>query len=603
MGRIPDETIQTVRDRVDLVDLVGRYVSLRPSGRNHKGLCPFHDEKTPSFNVNADRQIFHCFGCGAGGNAFTFLMRQENLTFPEAVRELARDAGIEIRDDDPEAAGMAERLRAANDEAQAFYRERLASAEGREARAYLDRRGLDAETLERFGVGYAPDRWDGLLVHLRARGVSPEIAAQAGLVAERGRGAPGHYDRLRGRVTFPIRDARGRILGFGGRVLDPEGEPKYLNGPESPVYRKRRVLFGLPAALEPMRRRGRAVVVEGYFDVVALHRAGVGEAVATCGTALTEEHARELARRTREVVLLFDGDAAGRRALTGALEVLLPAGLRVRAVELPAGDDPDTVLAREGAEALRERVDAAPPALDLAIRGACAGGLETPWQRSDAVHAVAPLLAAIPDPVERGGFVRALALRAGVGEAEVEAVAAPRGALRGAGGAPGRGRRNAGEGGMGPAPRRRPRIAEERWLRNLAVAVLDQPELAAQVPVDEVAELVPEAPAALGMLRDLVEALRRGADPSLELAGESQRLYTELDAGEREPWDADTARRAVDETLRHMRRHHERQQRAARTRELVQRDDLDEATLLARKEEEIQRRRELHDVPSGAMRH
>jgi DNA primase len=419
MSRIPDETIQAIRDRIDLVELIGRYVALKSSGRNHKGLCPFHDEKTPSFNVNADRQIFHCFGCGAGGNAFTFLMRHENLTFPEAVRELGRQVGIEVRESDSAEAGLYERLRGVNDAAQAFFREELASPRGAGARAYLAERGLDAESVERFGIGLAPDRWDGLLERLRRAQIPAEASERAGLLVEREGG--GHYDRLRGRVTFPIRDARGRVLGFGGRALGAGQEPKYLNSPETPIYRKREVLFGFPGALEPMRRVGRAVVVEGYFDVVALHRAGVGESVATCGTALTAEHARDLRRRTREVVLLFDGDDAGRRATRAALEALLPAGLRVRDAQLPAGDDPDTHLEREGAEALRRLLDEAPPALEAAIADACAGGLSTPWERADAVHAVAPLVALVVDPVERGEFARLLAMRTGVREEDVEA--------------------------------------------------------------------------------------------------------------------------------------------------------------------------------------
>jgi DNA primase len=587
MGRIPDETIQAIRDRIDLVELIGRYVSLKQSGRNHKGLCPFHEEKTPSFNVNADRQIYHCFGCGEGGNAFGFLMQKENLTFPEAARELAREAGIEIRDSDPEVTSQAERLRAAGEVAQAFYRAQLASPAGAGARRYLEERGLDAAIIEYFGVGFAPDRWDGLADELRRREISGQIGAQAGLLAERRQG-PGHYDRLRGRVVFPIRDARGRILGFGGRALGKDQEPKYLNGPETPIYRKREVLFGFPGALEPMRTHGRAVVVEGYFDVVALHRAGVPEAIATCGTALTEEHARELLRRTREVVLLFDGDAAGERAMRSALEVLLPVGLRVRAVVLPGDDDPDTYLEREGPDALRARVDEAAPALEEVVRAACAGRLATPWERADAVHAVAPLLAKVVDPIERGEFMRLLAMRTGVRQEDVESVVVgERGGARE-------------EPADLVAPRRRG--PEDRWLRNLALAVLDHPQLAARIPLDELVLLYPDAPAQRFVV-ELVMALSEGADPAASLAGDAHGEYTELAAAEREPMDEDGARRAIDETVETLRRRAHRRDRTASTRRFEGEGSADERSLLELKDEQIRRRRELYRVPPDSTRH
>ena len=586
MGRIPDETIQAIRDRVDLVELAGRFVALKPSGRNHKGLCPFHDEKTPSFNVNADRQVFHCFGCGAGGNAFTFLMRHENLTFPEAARELGRAVGIEVREEGGPEAGLSERVREANDVAQAFFREELASPRGAAARRYLAERGLDAQALELFGIGFAPDRWDGLLERLRSAQVPAELAARAGLLVERERG--GHYDRLRGRVTFPIRDARGRVLGFGGRALGLDQEPKYVNSPETPLYRKREVLFGFPGALEPMRRAGRAVVVEGYFDVVALQRAGVGEAVATCGTALTEDHTRELRRRTREVVLLFDGDEAGRRAVRGALEVLLPAGLRVRTAVLPDGEDPDTYLARQGGEALARLVDEAAPALEVAIARACGRGLATPWERADAVHELAPLVARVADGVERGEYARLLAMRTGVRESDVDAavVAARRG--------------ESAEEAAPPAPRRRG--PEERWLRNLALAVLDHPRLAERIPVEELAAMFPGT-AACALLGEMAAALRRAGELEARLEGEIQRLYTELVTAEREPLDEDAALRAIDETLENLRRRHHRRQRSESTRMHAGQEEPDDAALLRLKDEQLRERRELWKIPPGTLRH
>ncbi len=420
MGRIPEDTIHAIRDRVDIVDLVGRAVALKKAGRSYKGLCPFHREKTPSFIVSPDRGTYHCFGCGEGGTAFDFLIRHENLTFPEAVRSLAAQVGIEVPEEGGSERGLVEQVLRANELAHAYYRRSLAGPDGAPARAYLAGRGLTDDDAERYGIGFAPERWDGVASVLAREKIPAELGERAGLLRARESGS-GHYDLLRGRVTFPIRDARGRIVAFGGRALGADQEPKYLNTPESPVFRKREALYGLPQALEGMRARERAIVVEGYFDRIALSRAELEEAVATCGTALTDDHAKSLRRRTRNLVLLFDGDEAGQRAMLRALEALLPEGLRVRAALLPGGADPDDYLKSHGAEALRRLVDEAPPALTLAIRRAARAGCRTPWERADAVAAVAPLVALLPDPVERGEFARELALAVGAEPRDVEA--------------------------------------------------------------------------------------------------------------------------------------------------------------------------------------
>ncbi|HSJ97880.1 MAG TPA: DNA primase, partial [Myxococcota bacterium] len=508
MGRIPEETIEAIRNRIDIVDLVGRYVSLRQAGRSFKGLCPFHHEKTPSFHVNPQLGIFHCFGCTAGGNAFAFLMRHDNLTFPEAVRSLARECGIEVPEErgDTEA-GLGRRLREACATAERFYCEALRSPEGAAARAYLAKRGLDDEACARFAIGFAPDRWEALVRALDAARVPAALGVQAGLVGE---GQRGHYDRLRGRVIFPIRAVRGDAVAFGGRALpDASGsapEPKYLNTPESPLFRKREALYGLPDALEAIRRAGRAIVCEGYFDRIALARAGLGEALATCGTALTEDHARQLRRRTQEVVLLFDGDTAGQRAVERSLGLLLPEGLRVRAVELPAGDDPDTYLEAHGAEALRALVDGAPPALDGVIRRAVARGCTTPWEKADAVAAVAPLLVLVPDPVERGETARQLSFAAGVPAEEVAS------ALR---------RARAGSAGKSDpdeiseqtASGPRTETTESRWARNLARTLVHFPALARAIDPDELMTLVP--PPWDRVLTTLVDTLADRPDADL----------------------------------------------------------------------------------------
>jgi len=481
VARIPEDTLQAIRDRVDLVDLIGRHVHLKKSGRNFVGLCPFHTEKSPSFNVNIEKQIYHCFGCGEGGNAITFLMQHENLTFPEAARTLARDLGIEIPENEaPGEAGLSERLRAANQVAQDLYAEALGKPQAEPAREYLARRGLGQEEIDLFGIGFAPASGRALLGRLEREKIPLSLGEQAGLVGQRER----YFDMLRGRVTFPIQDARGQVLGFGGRAMSDEQKPKYLNTPESPVYKKREIFYGLHLAIAAMRRAERAVVVEGYFDRIAMHRAGVEEAVATCGTALTAEHARALRRRTNRVVLVFDGDEAGRKAIESSLHVLLPEGLRVEAVLLPSGQDPDDLLVAEGAEGLRARVDDAEPALDLVVRRVIERGCRTPWEKSDAVAAVVPLLALVPDAVERSELVRRLALAV-----DVEADAVEQ-ALRKAG-------RRGSEAEVREALPEAPRRADRRvrWAQDLVAAVLADPTLAAAAPHDALRTLLPPSPA------------------------------------------------------------------------------------------------------------
>ncbi len=590
MARIPETTIQEIRERIDAVDLIGRYLSLKPSGRNFVGLCPFHNEKTPSFNVSRERQIWHCFGCGEGGHVFSFLMRHENLTFPEAVRQLAQECGVEIKEDAPQEGSNAQALVRANEAAQALYRQALASAEGEAARAYLERRGLDAATLDHFGVGLAPDRWDAVVGALRARSIPPEVGERAGLVARRQSGA-GHYDRLRGRVTFPIQDVRGRVIGFGGRALAPEQEPKYLNTPETPLFHKREALFGFPMALEPMRRSGRAVVVEGYFDLVALHRAGVPETVATCGTALTPEHARNLRRRAREVVLLFDGDAAGEKAVTRALEVLLPEGLRVRAAALPAGDDPDTFLAREGPAALKALVDEAGPALEVVIRRAAAAGVSTAWEKADAIGAVAPLLAMVVDPVERGEFARRLALSTNTELRHVEL------ALRKAA----RGQSVAATPELFDSRRPRRDDPTDRFAREIARMLLRHPALALQVSEDELLAELPE-----GMWRELaaqlIEAARTGADTATladRLEGDGRTALLALAIEEAPDLDEEVALRVLQQTLARLRERRLKQEHRAFTRTFEDLSAGDALALLAAKQRQLEERRAVRSSAPG----
>ena len=591
MSRIPADTLNAIRDRVDIVDLVGRHVGLKKAGRTWKGLCPFHHEKTPSFIVSPDRGTYHCFGCGEGGNAYGFLMKHEGLTFPEAVRSLAAEVGIEVPDshDGPERSLLDEIYRA-NKFAKAFYQARLLAPEGAATRAYLVRRGLSDADIARYGIGFAPDSWDALGTALRKEQLAPEAAERAGLLRARER-ATGHYDLLRNRVVFPIEDARGRTIGFGGRALAKDQEPKYLNTPESPVYRKREAFYGFPSALEALRTRERAVIVEGYFDRIAMDRAGVGEALATCGTALSEEHTRALRRRVRDVVMFFDGDEAGQRAMLRSLEVLLPQGLRIAAATIPGGLDPDDYLAAHGAEALQKLVNEAKPALDLAIRRACAAGVATPYQRADAVAKVTPLLARVPDPVERGEFARRLALAANAEARDVEA-AVRKERMSGAE----RGEYASEE----PAPAPRKLGPAERHFADALRILIDHPGCAKLISADELALRAPDDDFR-ALSRAVYELALAGDDPASltdALEGEPRRHFLAL-VSEARP-DLEKPEHAA-RILRDLLERLARDQQRIRSRALTQSVILGSAPtedLIPLKQRELEERRAARGSPA-----
>lgn len=342
----------SVRAGADIVEVVSEVVSLRKAGRSLTGLCPFHQEKTPSFHVDPAKQVYYCFGCRAGGDVFDFVMALHNIPFPEAVRWLGDRLGIAPPAPRHPAEAEADRRRRrvleALERAQAFFVARLWGEGGEGARGYLSRRGMTEERARSFGLGFAPPGWDGLLRHLVGQGFQPDDLVQAGLVVPRPSGS-GSYDRFRARITFPIRDSAGRVISFGGRAVGDE-EPKYLNGPETSVYDKGRTLFRLFDVAQEIRHSGRAVVVEGYFDAVGLAAAAVPGVVAVCGTALGTEHVKLLQRWTSRVVLFFDGDAAGRRAVHAALGPLLGAGMSVAVATAPDGTDPDDLARRHGEE-------------------------------------------------------------------------------------------------------------------------------------------------------------------------------------------------------------------------------------------------------------
>lgn len=416
MARFGDETIERVRERADLVEIIGAHVRLRRSGRNFVGLCPFHDEKTPSFSVNAERGFFHCFGCGAGGTAFNFIMKVEGLSFPEAVRSLASRYGIALPERSEGDGSSTERneLFRANQVAAEFFSHVLWNTpDGAIARDYLNSRAISVETARAFMLGYAPARPASLARALEKRGLL-ERGVRLGLVKRDASGG-GAYDSFRSRVMFPIRDAQGRVVAFGGRVLDNR-QPKYINSPESPLYSKARNLYGIYEARQAIGSRDRVIVVEGYFDVIALWQAGFRETVASCGTSLTAEQLRILGRYTRNVMACFDGDAAGRKASLRSMEVFLEAGLLGRGIFIPQGFDPDTLVGKSGASALEELVGNSELLVDYFLREQAHEGGGSVETRARAAERVAAMLRRVTNPFEFDLLARKAADALGVGE-------------------------------------------------------------------------------------------------------------------------------------------------------------------------------------------
>ena len=401
-----DAFLEEVRRTADIVRFVSDHVQLRKVGGSWKGLCPFHNEKTPSFNVSADRGRFHCFGCGEGGDVFKFAMLKEKANFPEAIEIVARRFGMQVPERTSEQTPdrkEREQLLAVMEAALEHFAGHLWGPAGTKAREYLLGRGFRKETLEKIRAGAAADSWRDLLESLGKRFPTP-LLMTAGLVLESQDGKK-VYDRFRARAVFPILNDGGRVVAFGARSLDGS-EPKYLNSPENPAYHKSKVLYGLNWAKDGIRREGRAVLMEGYLDVARAIEAGVTEAIATCGTALTGAHARLLRRFTDRAVLNFDQDDAGQKAARKSIDILLEEGFKVHVVELPEGHDPDTYLKAEGADAYRRRIDEAPSYMDWLIRRAASeNDLASPAGKSAYLNALLPTLARIESPVERAAWL------------------------------------------------------------------------------------------------------------------------------------------------------------------------------------------------------
>ncbi len=399
-----------IRSRLDIVDLISEYVELKKSGQNYKGLCPFHSEKTPSFVVSPEKQIYHCFGCGEGGDIFNFIMRHDNITFQEAIKTLARKAGVNIRERDSKTSieGIKYKLAELNIEALKVFQDNLLRS--REASSYLERRGIDSDTIKTFSIGYAVRSWSYLYNHLKSKGYSDTLMLQAGLIAQ---GEKGACDVFRGRIIFPIKNTQGEIIAFGGRVMD-DSMPKYLNSPDTPIFKKGENLYGLNIAKEEIRKKGFVIIVEGYLDVITSHQKGFSNTVAPLGTALTEAHLSRLKRFAKKAIVVFDGDDAGRAAARRSIPVLFGQGFQTRILLLPEGEDPDSFLRRNGPDAFKDALSAAASPLSFLFES-------SPLDRTETTREAIVIISKVRDLLIREELLRELSELSGFREMSLRA--------------------------------------------------------------------------------------------------------------------------------------------------------------------------------------
>ena len=427
MPRIPETVIDQVRLSIDIVDVVGDHVALTRRGKSFVGLCPFHDDSTPSLNVSQEKQIYKCFACGAGGNSFTFLRDIENISFIEAVRQLAERAGIALPDAkpaDPDQQEVFDQLYRANELAVKYFHHLLTQDEkAADAMAYLENRGINRDVIDAFSLGYAPDQWDGFLQVATRRKFSPQILERAGLVLANQKGS-GFYDRFRNRITFPIHAATGRPVAFGARALDPNEQAKYINSPETPVYNKSATLYGLWRNRDAIRDAGVALVVEGYMDLIALAQYGIENAVASSGTALTTDQARLLRRYAPKTILIFDGDTAGATAAMRGIGSLFEVGLEVRVVTLPEDHDPDSYVRAHGPDGLLRLTKNAASAIDFLMEQfAQRDDLSTIDGKTRTANALAELVGRIKDNALKQLVIKDIAEKIGIDEETLISIA------------------------------------------------------------------------------------------------------------------------------------------------------------------------------------
>jgi len=501
-GLIPQHFIDDLIARVDIVEVLGRRLQLKKAGHEYKAVCPFHDEKTPSFTVSPQKGFYHCFGCGAHGTALGFLMEHDHMSFVDAVEELARQMGMEIpREESQRPARRFDSLFRRLEDVSHFYQSALRDYEP--AKDYFKNRGIDGVTAQRFGLGYAPAGWDKVLNAFGKDTAAIEELHAVGLVIKKDDG--GYYDRFRDRVMFPIRDARGRIIGFGGRVMGKE-EPKYLNSPETVLFHKGQELYGLYEARQALRQIDRLVVVEGYMDVIALARHGINFAVATLGTATTDEHLNRLFRLTDEVIFCFDGDRAGRAAAWKALENSLPQlreGRQIRFVFLPDGQDPDSLVTEQGAKAFEQELANGIALSDFLVDELSQGvDMTTIDGRARLAELAKPLLAKIPEGVYKALLLDHLAESVGLSTAKLEQMI----------GGAAQGLRS--ERGGGKRPARRKGATEPSVVRRAIHLVLNHPEAVQDVDPGRLEKV---SRPGVELLRKLIETLH--SEPHLTTAG------------------------------------------------------------------------------------
>jgi len=416
-----ESIIKEIKRRLSIVSLIEAYLSLKRSGKNFVGICPFHDDKNPSLQVSEEKGLFHCFSCGAGGDIFGFMMRYNNISFPEAIVELAKRADVPLERQYRSPArekSIADALFRINSLTCKFYHKALLeSQEGKEALNYLSARGISLEMVKEFNLGYAPSSWNTLTKLLAAKNIPLGTAEEIGLVIKR-QNKDSYYDRFRGRIIFPIKDVDGKVVGFGGRTISGE-EPKYINSPESEIYHKKSILYGLDRSRDYIRREKHAVVVEGYMDFLSLFYAGIRNAVATLGTSLTREHAIILRRYTDKVIVVFDGDEAGKKAALRVLDVFLPEGLKPLMVILPEGHDPASLIFEGRQDEFQKSLESAAPILDFMIERNIRSFEEQKTSRSAAVKEIVDVLSKMKDPIERSYYIKKTGESFGVREDEL----------------------------------------------------------------------------------------------------------------------------------------------------------------------------------------
>ena len=404
-----DRTLDEIKDRLDIVDLISEYVNLKKAGQNWKGLCPFHTEKTPSFTVSPAKQIFHCFGCGSGGDIFTFLTRYESLTFPEALKILATRAGVTIKkfQKGADTTGEKETLLTIHRDALGFFQQYL--KKNAKAIEYLKERGISSNAQNLFSLGFAPRSWNALLSFLERKGHKADTIKKAGLVTK---GTKGHYDTFRGRIIFPIHDHKGDVVAFGGRSIDGS-DPKYLNSPETLIFNKRRVLYGLHYAKDSIKKTGHALLMEGYLDVITAHLHGFTNALAPLGTALTQEHDKLIRRFTEDVIIVFDSDPAGIKAAKNSASILLESGLNVRILSMPENQDPDSFLQQKGDKEFRKLVEHPLSIVDFFM-------LQKGERRSK-IRETLEAISKAQDKILQGEYIKALSEKLNANERDVRA--------------------------------------------------------------------------------------------------------------------------------------------------------------------------------------